>query len=114
MADTSDPTRDAFRALNRVVRPLAKAGVGSPWPIGPGVVVLETRGRVTGRIREVPLLAYRLGDRLMVSTVRADSQWLRNLEADERCAVWYGGRRRATTAAVERGPLNVVYLRPQR
>jgi deazaflavin-dependent oxidoreductase (nitroreductase family) len=102
--------RVAFQALNQVVGPLARAGALSPLPIGSGLVVLETTGRSSGLPRQVPLAATRLGDTVLVSTVRADSQWVRNLEADPSAGLWIRGRRRAATAAVRRGPLNVVRL----
>ncbi len=111
MAQTS-PTQLLFRTLNSVVRPLVKAGLGSPPPIGPGAVVLETTGRRSGLTREVPLLAVRVGDTIAVSTVRGDSQWLRNLEASPDAGAWRCGRRDSVTAEVRRGPLNTVLLRP--
>ena len=92
------------------MRPLVKAGVGSPLPVGLGAVVLESTGRVSGKTREVPVLGVRLGDKVIVSTVRGDSQWLKNLEADSDAGVWYCGKRHDATASVRRGPLNVVTL----
>ena len=56
------------------------------------------------------MLSTRLGDTLTVSTVRSDSQWIRNAEADPAVAVWIGGSRRDAVATVQRGPLNTVRL----
>lgn len=104
-------TAQLFRLLNTFVAPMVKAGAGNPLPIGGGSVVVETIGRVSGQVREVPLLSMRLGDQVVVSTVRDDSQWLRNLEADDRCAVWLFGRRRTAQAvSIERGPISIVVL----
>ncbi len=97
--------RQGFRTLNSIVRPLAKAGLTSPLPIGVGVVVVETTGRTSGTTREVPLLATRIGDRIDVSTVRGDSQWIKNLQADPDGAVWLNGERREATAEITPGCL---------
>ncbi len=104
-------TAQLFRLLNTFVAPMVKAGIGNPLPIGAGSVVIETIGRVSGQVREVPLLSIRLGDQVLVSTVRGNSQWLKNLEADDQCAVWLFGRlRTARATAIERGPINIVVL----
>ncbi len=100
----------AFSTLNRFIKPLVKAGFGSPLPVGPGLVLLETTGRKSGLPREVPLVAYRFGDRVRVSTVRGNSQWVRNLEQDDSPAVWVGGRRRPASAVVDIGPVSRATL----
>lgn len=111
MASVLDtPTRLAFRLLNTVVAPAVRAGWLSPLPVGGGVVVVETTGRVSGLPRQVPLVAVRLGDRTVVSTVRSRSQWLRNLESDPRAVVWLHGLRAPAVAHIRRGPLNLVTL----
>lgn len=110
-SDLVNPTRlvqQGFRALNNVVRPAVKAGVGNPFPIGAGAIVLETTGRESGLVRFVPVLATRIGDVLTVSTARDDSQWLANIEADENVAIWLQGCRHDATATVTRGTLSTV------
>ena len=103
-------SQTAFRTLNSVIRPAVLAGAGNPLPIGGGAVVLEVTGRVSGKPRQVPLLATRFGKRLVVSTVRSDSQWLKNIEADHQVVVHLYGTRRPGTASVNRGPLNTVVI----
>ena len=103
-------TRTAFRTVNRVVTPVVKAGLGSPFPVGGGLVVLETKGRRSGLPREVPLASIRFGDRVVVSTLRATSQWLKNLEATPESRVWVSGRARPATAGVRRGRLSIATL----
>lgn len=105
-------SKAGFRALNTFVRPLLKLGAGSPWLVGTGLVVLETTGRTTGQMREVPLLATRVGDQVYVSTVRRRSQWVRNLEATPEAFVWLSGRRRSVTATEieRRGAFDVATL----
>ena len=91
---------DFYRGLNSVVEPLVRAGFGSPvlWPTG--AIVLETTGRNTGQSFNVPLLATRIGDLVVVSTYRRRSQWVKNLAARRETRYWMGGRSREATAFV--------------
>lgn len=106
----SDLTGLGFGALNSVVRPAVRAGFTNPLPVGLGAVVLETTGRKSGLPRSVPLVATRVGGNLVVSTVRGDSQWLKNIEADSNVTVWLMGQPRSAVGKVARGSLNIVTL----
>ncbi len=82
-----------FRTLNRVVEPMVRAGIGSPRIAPSGFIVLETRGRKTGRLRRNPLAATRIGNHVFVATFRGNqSQWVRNLVAEPRIRFWLGGK----------------------
>lgn len=105
-----DVTQAGFKALNFLLLPAVRGGLAGPLPVGLGLVVIETTGRKSGLVRQVPVVAFRSGSRVTVSTVRADSQWLANLEANPVAAVWRNGVRREATATVQRGALNVAVL----
>ncbi len=107
---TNALTRAAFRNLNKVVAPAVKAGIANPLPVGVGLVVIETTGRVSGKVRQVPVVGVRFGQQVVVSTVRDTSLWMKNLESDDQAGVWLCGRHRSATATVTRGPLNIVRL----
>lgn len=90
-----------FRALNRVVEPLVRKGLGSPRLVPTGLVLLETLGRISGSWRGTPLVATRLGPYVLVSTFRgARSQWVKNLQAEPAARLWLGGKRREVRSLV--------------
>jgi deazaflavin-dependent oxidoreductase (nitroreductase family) len=89
-----------YRGVNQVIEPLVRAGIGSPglWPTG--AIVIETIGRNSGRKYNVPLLAARIGDLLVVSTIRRRSQWLKNIAANPNVRYWMNGKSREATAII--------------
>lgn len=90
-----------FRTLNRVVEPMVRFGFGSPRFTPTGFIVLETRGRKTGRLHRSPLAATRIGPHVLVGTFRGDrSNWIRNLAAEPRTRFWLRGRPREARAFV--------------
>jgi F420H(2)-dependent quinone reductase len=90
-----------FRLLNRFAEPAIRSGVAFP-PFAPGgLLVLETRGRTSGRTYRVHLAALRLGCHVLVSTFRGRrSEWPRNLAADRAPRLWLHGRARPVHARV--------------
>jgi F420H(2)-dependent quinone reductase len=104
-------------AFNDTVEQLVRAGIGSPLPLplSAGIVIVETKGRVSGKARNNPLLAQRIGNTLIVSTVRTSSQWVRNLEADDSPTVVLNGKSRPVKAKVRRiGDWTIVRMDLQR
>jgi deazaflavin-dependent oxidoreductase (nitroreductase family) len=101
----STPAREIeaqlFRTLNKIIEAPIRKGLGSP-PLAPGgLIVLETKGRRSGRRSRVPLAAIRVGDHVLVGTFRGDcSQWIKNLEAEPNVRTWLGGRPRKAKATV--------------
>jgi deazaflavin-dependent oxidoreductase (nitroreductase family) len=84
------------KLLNPVVRTAARAGL----PL-PGLVLLETTGRRSGRPRRIGLGKAREGDTLwVVSEHGRRAAYVRNIEADPRVRVRVGRRWRTGTARV--------------
>ncbi|MBP1704754.1 MAG: hypothetical protein H6Q36_493 [Chloroflexi bacterium] len=81
-----EPLRHLFLALNRwVTAPAIRAGLGPLLvsPFGGSMLVLRTRGRKSGLLREAPL-GYTLVDGaiVVVAGYGRAAHWFRNLEAD--------------------------------
>lgn len=82
-----------LRSVNRRVEPWLRWGLLSHELAPMSVVVIEVRGRRSGRVLHVPLLALRVRDYFIVTTVRRTrSQWIRNLASRGEGTVFLGGR----------------------
>jgi len=85
-------TKQVWGAVNTIAEPLARSGWLGPLPIGGvGLVLLESTGRRSGHPRRRPLLAARIGDQLVVGTVRPRSDWIANARAASTSTVWSRG-----------------------
>ena len=82
-----------MQPVNDLLRPLVKAGLGSPLNWTPGLVVLEVPGRQSGREYSLPLLGYLAYPYVTLATVRPNSQWVKNTAAASEPHVWVWGRR---------------------
>ena len=90
-----------FRALNLIVEPAVRAGCGPTGIVPIGLIVLETKGWRTGRLRRTTVLASAIGDYLLVSTVRGRrSHWVKNLSHNAELRYWSGDQPRQATAIV--------------
>jgi deazaflavin-dependent oxidoreductase (nitroreductase family) len=95
--------RQFFRTVNSVVEPMVRAGLGSPRIVPGGLIVLETRGRKSGRIVRTPLAATRFANHVVVGTFRGKrSQWVLNAAAEPKVRFWLGGCPREARAFVVR------------
>lgn len=93
--------QSVFRAINAVVEPAVRAGVGSPTLAPASLIVLETIGFKSGEQRRTPLWSLRFGRYRIVSTARGKrSFWVKNLLQQPRGGYYLGGRRRESDAIV--------------
>lgn len=102
-------TERILQAINRIVEPAVRAGLGNSHT-GPGLFVIETTGHRSGLTRRVPLLAIRAGDRLVVATIRRRSHWVSNLAHQPHAGVWIAGRRHPTAAVARLDRAAVAHL----
>lgn len=92
--------KEFFFGLNKFAEPLIRAGFGNPVCLPAGTIVVETTGRKTSRKINLPVLAARIGDFVVFSTVRRNSQWVKNLAAKPEVRYWLAGQPRNATAFV--------------
>ncbi|WP_395110467.1 nitroreductase family deazaflavin-dependent oxidoreductase [Actinomadura sp. SCN-SB] len=98
-------------AVRRIPRWVARAPIplfrhGFGWLLGKRIMMLEHRGRKTGRPRYAVLeVVDREPDALvLVSGYGGNSQWFRNVVADPAVRVWNGRTRGATARATVMPP----------
>ena len=82
-----------YRTVNLFLKPFIKAGFTSLGFVPAGAILVETKGRKSGKIRNVPLLVTHFGEFILVGTIRGQqSQWVKNLAANPDVRYWWSGR----------------------
>ena len=98
------------RVVNRIQGWFAAAGFPPRW-----MVVLELRGRNSGRPHTSVLVVPQLGDnRYLVSMLGNNSGWVKNARANPEAVIRHGGRQSVQLVEVpasERAPILKEYVR---
>ena len=93
--------KSLFRHLNAVVEPAVRRGFASSRLLPISLIVLETTGFKSGKLRRTPLWSVRVGPYRIVGTARGSrSFWVKNLQNNNRVRFFIGGRVRPATAIV--------------
>ncbi len=78
-----------IKTVQRVHQRLYRSGKG--WIVGRLILLLEHKGRRTGRVYATPLQYEKIQDAYYVGAARGlKSDWFRNLQADPCVHVWVG------------------------
>jgi deazaflavin-dependent oxidoreductase (nitroreductase family) len=94
-----DKRRASTFMSHRLLNPFVKAAARAGLPL-PGLVILETTGRKTGRPRRTPVGKALDGDTLWVLAEHRRGGYVRNIEANPRVRVRIGRTWRDGTARV--------------
>jgi hypothetical protein len=101
----ADAERSTIRAVNALAMPWIQRGVWSSSLLPAGLTVLETRGRLSGRVHAIALQALFFPGGAVVGTYRSKrSDWLRNAAANPSIVYWVDGNPRSAEAEVHSGP----------
>lgn len=115
MPETTPHYRKPGALTRRLLNPILEAAMGAGVSVL-GSRVLEVKGRRSGEIRRTPVNVLELGSRRYLVSPRGESQWVRNVRADEGRLALLLGRRREELVAVEvtgdeKVPVLRAYLR---
>lgn len=88
------------KTVGQRLTPLIELGLGNPllWPTG--AVVVEVTEKDSPRTYKLPLTATRLGNLLVLTSLRREAGWLQNLIANPDVRYWLGGRPQLAQAVV--------------
>ncbi len=91
--ETRRKTLKRFKRMNKFFTiPFYKAGLLPLLGFGKIILILTTKGRITGKMRKIPLEYRKIDDIITIFSARGEnSDWLKNLRANpESASVKYG------------------------
>lgn len=91
---------DFLKTVGRSLMPLIEMGFGNPllWPTG--AVVVEVTDKDSEKTYKLPLTATRIGNLILLTSLRQQAGWLQNLMAKPEVQYWFAGRPRLAKAFV--------------
>ena len=89
-----------LKTAGRNLMPWIEMGIGNPllWPTG--AVVVEVTDKDSDRTYKLPLTATRVGNLMVLTSLRRQAGWLQNLIAKPEMRYWFVGQPRQATAFV--------------
>jgi len=90
--------------LLRLANPLTRRFVAAGLPTGAPNVILEMRGRRSGKTRAVPVGMLELDGHYYVQASYGETGWVSNLRSDGNATVTHPGGRRVPVQAIELSP----------
>jgi hypothetical protein len=91
---------DFFKTVGQSLTPLIEMGFANPllWPTG--AVVVEVTDKDSAKTYKLPLTATRIGNLILLTSLRRQAGWLQNLIVKPETRYWFAGRPRLATAVV--------------
>jgi hypothetical protein len=91
---------DFLKTVGRGLMPLIEMGFANPllWPTG--AVVIEVTDKDSEKTYKLPLTATRIGNLILLTSLRRQAGWLQNLIVKPETRYWFAGRPRLATAFV--------------
>jgi deazaflavin-dependent oxidoreductase (nitroreductase family) len=88
----------------RIFNPVTRRFISAGLPTGAPNVLLTMRGRLSGKLRTVPIGMVELDGRSFVQASYGEIGWVANLRADGEAIVTHPGGRRVAVQAIELQP----------
>ena len=89
-----------LKTVGSSLTPWIEMGVGNPWLWPTGAVVIEVTDKDSEKTYKLPLTATRIGNLILLTSLRRQSGWLQNMITTPEVRYWFAGRPRLAKAFV--------------